>query len=132
MIIEGRKRGKAEVNIVPMVDVLTVIIFFFLLTMQFKSNYAVDITPPKMDSASPSSTARIPTVSVTKDGKFFYDGELLDFDILKSKISDIGKTENPAMALLADKDAPFKHITAVIDVAKLSGVKKLSIQTATE
>ena len=51
-ILASRPKRKAEVNIVPLVDVLTVLIFFFLLTMQFKEIYAVDITPPKMESSS--------------------------------------------------------------------------------
>lgn len=45
-ILHRKRRRRAEINIVPLVDVLTSLIFFFLLTMQFKEIYAVDITPP--------------------------------------------------------------------------------------
>ncbi len=129
MIFERARKKKAEVNIVPLVDVLTVLIFFFLLTMQFKNNYAVDITPPQMDSASPSVAKPAPTISISKEGKFFYNGELSDIVSLKAKISALGKENDPSLALLADKDAPFKHITAVIDLAKIAKIKKMSIQT---
>ena len=50
-ILHRKRRRRAEINIVPLVDVLTSLIFFFLLTMQFKEIYAVDITPPSMKSS---------------------------------------------------------------------------------
>lgn len=74
-ILHRKRRRRAEINIVPLVDVLTSLIFFFLLTMQFKEIYAVDITPPSMKSSESVSKNKPATVSVTKDGKFFWNSD---------------------------------------------------------
>ena len=44
------------VNIVPLVDVLIVLIFFFLITMQFRDHQRVEITPPKMEAQAGQSS----------------------------------------------------------------------------
>lgn len=128
-ILSNRRKRRAEVNIVPLVDVLTVLIFFFLLTMQFKNIYAVDITPPKMESAAARSESTPATVSITKNGKYFYDNKEVSLEQLKKKIDELGKAENPSLILLADEGAMLKYATNVIDIVKLSKVRKLSLQT---
>lgn len=124
-----RRKRRIEVNIVPMVDVLTVLIFFFLLTMQFKEIYAVDITPPKMESSSNAAQAQAYTIAVTKDGKYFFDNAEVSIDGLREKIADVENRADVALVLLADKDTPLQYVTNAIDIIKLSNIKKLSLQT---
>ena len=67
-----RRRRKFEVNIVPMVDVMTVLIFFFLLTMQFKENGVVQINPPSMSTSEKAQESGKPNIlAVSKDGEFY-------------------------------------------------------------
>ncbi len=124
-----RRKRRIEVNIVPMVDVLTVLIFFFLLTMQFKEIYAVDITPPKMESSSNTAQAQTYTIAVTKGGKYFFDNTEVSIDELREKIADVENRADVALVLLADKDTPLQYVTNAIDIIKLSNIKKLSLQT---
>lgn len=123
-----RKR-KAEVNIVPLVDVFTALIFFFLLTMQFKDIYAVDITPPQMQSSESNSERKPDTLAVSKEGKFFFNAKEISADTLKSELSQIAASEDSSLVLLADKETPLKHVTDAIDLVKLAKIKKLSLQT---
>lgn len=124
-----KKRKKAEVNIVPLVDVLTVLIFFFLLTMQFKNIYAVDITPPKMESAAVQAETLPATISITKDGNYFFDDKPVTLKELKTKIDELSQKQNPSLILLADQEAMLQYATKVIDIVKLSKIRKLSLQT---
>lgn len=128
-ILASRPKRKAEVNIVPLVDVLTVLIFFFLLTMQFKSVYSVDITPPKMRSAAVHSETAVSVISVSKDGKYFFDGEEVSLKGLEEKLKGISGTPEASVILLADRDSSLKYATDVIDLVKLSKIRKLSLQT---
>lgn len=128
-ILARRRRRRAEVNIVPLVDVLTVLIFFFLLTMQFKSIYAVDITPPKMDSSSAQSRARPAVISVTKDGRYFFGDKAVTLAQLKSEIEAFSGSPDASVVLLADQEAMLQYATNVIDLIKLSKIRKLSLQT---
>ncbi|MBP3357605.1 MAG: biopolymer transporter ExbD [Opitutales bacterium] len=125
-----RPRRKAEVNIVPMVDVLTVLIFFFLLTMQFKDIYAVDITPPNMESATGASTQKPDTIAIDKDGRYYFNAKEIKFDALKETLNSVAqKGDDASLILLADKDTPLHFVTSAIDIVKISKIKKLSLQT---
>ncbi|MBO5255571.1 MAG: biopolymer transporter ExbD [Opitutales bacterium] len=123
------KRAHAQINIVPLVDVLTVLIFFFLLTMQFKDIHAVDITPPTMKTAS-AEKAKMPNVlMVAKDGTYSLNDKKIILADLRSKFEKIAKSNDATVLLYADKDTPLKFITDAIDTARLSKIKKLSLRS---
>ncbi len=121
------KRG--EVNIVPLVDVLTVLIFFFLLTMQFKDIYSVDITPPTMESSESANQRKPDTIAVTKDGKYFFNAKEISKDALKKELEFLSLSSDSSLVLYADKDVPLHFVTSAIDMVKLAKIKKLSLQT---
>ncbi len=129
MNIGRSNRRKAEINIVPLVDVLTSLIFFFLLTMQFKEIYAVDITPPAMQSAESVAKAKPATVSVSKDGKYFWEAEEISAQMLETKISELAKGENPEIIVLGDKNSSLENVMRVVDFARIAKIKKLSLQS---
>ena len=122
------KRPLAQINIVPMVDVLTVLIFFFLLTMQFKDVYAVDITPPTMKT-SKSESVRAPNVLVVKKGGgYVLNEEPATLANLKTKFAEIAKSQNPSVIVYADSETPLKFVTDAVDMARLAKIRKLSLR----
>lgn len=131
-ILRRSSRRRAEINIVPLVDVLTSLIFFFLLTMQFKEIYTVDITPPSMKSSESVSKNKPATVSVSKDGKFYWNADEISESALESKIREIAASETPELIVLGDKDSSLQNVMKVVDFARLSKVKKLSLQSVSE
>ena len=56
-VIPKRRRRKAEINIVPLVDVLVVLIFFFLVSMQFRNLTLLNLTLPKIETAGKEKPA---------------------------------------------------------------------------
>ena len=126
-----RHRRKAEVNIVPMVDVLTVLIFFFLLTMQFKDIYSVDITPPDMESSTSSASRKPDTVAIDKDGRYYFNTAEIKLEKLAGELKKIAEKggKESSLIILADRDTPLRFVTSAVDLVKLSGIGKLSLQT---
>ena len=111
-----------------MVDVLTVLIFFFLLTMQFKDVYAVDITPPTMKT-SKSESVRAPNVLVVKKGGgYVLNEEPATLANLKTKFAEIAKSQNPSVIVYADSETPLKFVTDAVDMARLAKIRKLSLR----
>ena len=53
-ILLARRRRKADINIVPLIDVLTVLIFFFLVSMQFREQLTLNLTLPQVETAGRS------------------------------------------------------------------------------
>lgn len=123
-----KKRAQAQINIVPMVDVLTVLIFFFLLTMQFKDIYAVDITPPVMKSSTAENVKMPNVLVVDKNGRYLLNAKKIDASELKIEFEKIAKDKNPSVIVYADNQTPLKYVSDAIDSARLAKIKKLSLR----
>ncbi len=68
-------------------------------------------------------------IAVAKDGKYFWNSEEVSESKLEEKIKQLASSENEGITLLADKNASVQSMMKVIDFAKLSKIKKLSLQT---
>ncbi|MBO7521597.1 MAG: biopolymer transporter ExbD [Opitutales bacterium] len=128
----SRRRRKFDVDIVPMVDVMTVLIFFFLLTMQFKDSRAIEITPPQMSTAEAAKERKkIDIVSVSKDGEFFFNSEKVSLEGLSEKLGALAQKDSAAeVVLLGDELAKYGDVAAAIDAARAAKIKKLSVRAA--
>lgn len=125
----GRRR-RIEVNIVPMVDVMMTLIFFFLLTMQFKEIRAVEIAPPPMSTSEKSSSEKVHVIGVSRDGEYFFNDSKTDLGGLEGALKKLAEDEEtPSLVLLADKDVPLHFATSAIDAVRKAKIRRLSIQS---
>jgi biopolymer transport protein ExbD len=119
-----RKR-KVEINIVPLIDLMTVLIFFFLMTMRFDEIQALAITPPTADSAGHdfSKGAGESVVAVTKAGNFYLNGKKVEKDALVQHLTEVGK-KNPGghILVVADEQTVTKNTFYIIDQANKAGL----------
>ncbi len=124
------RRKQAQVNIVPLVDVFTALIFFFLLTMDFNDVYSVDITPPTMKSSTVEN-ASVPNVLViAKDGGYALNGAKTTLATLRGQFDKIAKSDNAAVIVYADAQTQLKLLTDAVDLARLAKIKKLSLRAS--
>ena len=121
------RRKTAQVNIVPLVDVFTVLIFFFLITMQFKHVRSADISLPAMSAADEASEAQTPAaIGVSASGDFYFGEKKLAASELESELKRFAK-ERPdsPVAILADRRAKVESFAEVFDMARSAKIKKL-------
>ena len=124
------RRRRIEVNIVPLVDVMMTLIFFFLITMQFKQISSVDITPPAMASSEKSSAEKSHVIGITKAGDYIFNSAKINFSDLERELKKLAESEkSPTVILLADKDVPLHFATSAIDAVRTAKIRKLSIQS---
>lgn len=125
-----RQRRKTEINIVPLIDVLIVLIFFFLMTMQFRNLNVLNITPPKMETAGKSGEVDQIVVGISTEGEYFLNNESVQQEDIIKAFSDAAKQEKqPNILVQADEDAPFKYVTFVMDESRKVELGKVRIQT---
>lgn len=126
-----RRRRKPDINIVPLVDVLTVLIFFFLMTMQFKGEKTLDITPPKMDTAGPANQTSRLIVGIDKTGKYFLENKEVTQPQLEAALQKAAADHGneTTVLLLADQDTPLKDVTFVLDESRKLKLDKVRLQT---
>jgi biopolymer transport protein ExbD len=129
-----RKRRAPSIIIVSLVDVLVILLIFFVVSTTFKTvQPEVQINLPESKTAKdvPSETENA-IVSVNEDDEVKLDGKALSVDDLEGAVRDLPPTRKSALALQADKKASFGTIVKVMDALKLAGIKNVAAHTSSE
>ncbi|MGC6424891.1 MAG: ExbD/TolR family protein [Lentimonas sp.] len=125
-----RRRKQPTINIVPLVDVLTVLLFFFLVTMQFKQISTLNITVPKIETAGKNELKEQIVVALSPEGEVYLNDRLLDLDSFKAAMKTAGElTPDIPVLLVADEEVPLKHVTEVMDICRAYQLNKIRLQS---
>ena len=130
MSLRPKRRNIPRVDVIPLIDVLMVLILFFLTSMQFQDLRALNIKLPKIDSAGSNKITNQLVVSVSQKGEYFLNG---NEDNLK-KIGEVMKStaslpRKPAVLVVADENVPLKHVTKIVDLCRESGLDDFRLQS---
>ncbi len=130
MSLVQRRRARPTINIVPLVDVLTVLLFFFLVTMQFKQVSALNITVPKIETAGRNEIVEQIVIAVSPAGDLFLNDQPVREDVLGDALKVAGEiTPDKPVLLIADEEAPLKHVTRVMDLCRGNRLNKIRLQS---
>ncbi len=133
--LSQKRRKRPELNLVPLIDVLVMLIFFAFVTMQFKSAATLNITLPKVDTAGKNEFKGTVTISIDKDGSISFsttpannrvvtDAELVTLlEQVKSVDRDI------PVLIKADETTQLKKLAFVMDACRKTGLNKFSLQS---
>ncbi len=127
MKIAVRKRRAPSIIIVSLVDILTILLIFFVVSTTFKKDQPeVQINLPESQTATnaPAETEHA-IVSVDANDEVLLDGQQIAVDQLQKAVTDLPAGRKSTLALQADKKASFGTIIKVMDALKLAGVKNL-------
>ncbi|HNX03891.1 MAG TPA: biopolymer transporter ExbD [Opitutales bacterium] len=125
-----RRRKPPEVNIVPLIDVLTTLIFFFLVMMQFRMGHTLNITLPEINTAGKNTLPRTIDISVTKDGLYYYNGELVAAAEVTQILQRLSSaSDKPPLVIRADEGTPLKNVTFLMDECRKSGFEDFRLQS---
>ena len=130
MSLVQRRRNRPTINIVPLVDVLTVLLFFFLVTMQFKQVSALNITAPRIETAGQNEIREQIVIAVSPEGEFFLNDQPVDDAKLEAAMQIAGgTTPDMPVLLIADEEAPLKHVTRVMDICRSNQLNRIRLQS---
>ncbi len=121
----------AQINIVPMIDVIFAILTFFIMSTLFLTrSEGLPVNLPQASSGTtPSQPTRV-TLTVDKDGKLFLNKQPITLDKLEAGVKEKVKPEQPLMLVLnADEGVNHGKIVAVMDKVRLVKGVKLAIAT---
>jgi len=127
MKIAVRKRRAPSIIIVSLVDILTILLIFFVVSTTFKRDQPeVQINlPDSKTSTKSSSEQEHAVVSVNENDEVRLDGQIIGVEELEAAVRNLPATRRSALALQADKKSSFGTIIKVMDALKLAGVKNL-------
>lgn len=131
-IIPEKRRRKAEINIIPLVDVLIVLIFFFLLSMQFRNVNTLNISMPKIETAGKNVMTNQISIAVSPEGTLYYNDKEVttkQLDELVKAASHLPNKKDITILLIADEDSSLKHTTTVMDICRKYQMDRIQLQS---
>ena len=129
MSFERRERHlMREINLVPLIDVLLVVLFFYMIISPMMSR-GLDVNLPKSEANTVKQEDRV-VLTVTRSQELFVEQERVNVSKLKDVLDSIRKSKPLVNVYLrADKDAPYGAVVQVMDVVKRAGIDRLGMVT---
>ncbi len=125
-----RRRKKPEMNLLPLIDVLVMLIFFAFVTMQFRSASTLNITLPKVETAGKNEFKGTVTIGVNEEGLMTFNGEIVteaEIEDLLKQVRDVDR-DIPVL-IAADESTPLKTVAFLMDACRKTGLNKFSLQS---
>ncbi|MBW1649337.1 MAG: biopolymer transporter ExbD [Deltaproteobacteria bacterium] len=129
MRIKLNNTKKARIDIIPLIDVIFLLLIFFIYTMLSMSVHkGIELNLPKSAFTQSVEKENI-SISIKSDDTVYINKKKIKFTELKRILSEKIKADKDATALLfADKEVKYRLLFQVIDKIKEAGIKKISLQ----
>lgn len=125
-----KKRKRPEMNLVPLIDVLVMLIFFAFVTMQFRTITTMNLTLPKVETAGKSELKESLTISITKEGTVDFNGKPATMETLEQLVRQVGTvTKDITVVIRSDENTPLRFVTQAMDVCRKQGLNKIRLQS---
>ncbi len=128
MNFRPRRKGRGLViNITTLIDVMFLLLIFFMVTSTFKNQPAINLVLPR--SATASETVDTPAILfLTDDGRVYLNDTLVDLESLAGQLEKMhAKSGEDRMVLRADEEAAHGDVVKLIDIIKQSGFTRVSL-----
>ncbi len=121
--------GTPEISMAPLIDVVFLLLIFFMVTTVFPDNRALIIEKPESQQSQSIDQARIEFV-VDKAGGIFYQDKTLTANDVKRLIKEqLGSHADASVLLKVDRKTPTQELIRVMDACKAGGASRVGIAT---
>lgn len=123
----GNDEPIADINIVPFVDIILVVLIIFMVTAPVLLKPSINVNLPKAGSGDNTSPSEL-SISITANGDVSLNGKNTDEAALADYSKNLAVKNPDVQAIIqADKDVTHGRVIAIIDAIKTAGVKKFAI-----
>jgi len=122
-----RESPQSEVNMTPMLDVVFIMLIFFIVTASFVKEAGVDVIRPPAQTAVSKDKGNI-LIAITENGQVWIDRRQIDPRDLRTNIERLhGENPQGSIVVQADRKSQNHLLVAVLDAAKAAGVNEIAI-----
>ena len=127
----SQSSDSAEINLSPLIDMMFLLLIFFIVTTAFVEEVGIEIQKPKAASSQALEKKSI-MIAVTADDKVVYGGKEIGISAVRGLVSRLLGSEDRPVILIADQASHSGILVDVIDECKLAGAKTVSVATEKE
>lgn len=118
-----------SVDISPLIDVVFLLLIFFIVTTVFVKETGIEVSKPRAASAEDLQKRAI-LLSVTDEGRVWHGGREIGMDGVRAAVSAMLEVDPELPVVIrADADADTEDTVAAVDAAKLAGAESVSLAT---
>jgi biopolymer transport protein ExbD len=116
-----------ELNLTPMLDVVFILLIFFIVTTSFVKETGIDVNRPSATTAEKKSQGNI-LIAINANGDIWIDNREIDIRAVRANIQVL-KASYPQSSVIiqSDQDASTGNLVKVMDQVRLAGVRNISI-----
>ena len=130
----GKKHEELEINFIPLIDVLLVIIIFLIVSATFSRTNELQINLPTAEANAPQEKPLVIEVAVDSAGKYLIDGKSLadgSVSAISVALQAAAKSskEEPTIVINADANATHQSVVNVMEASRVAGYTKITFAT---
>ncbi len=136
MNFRGQWKEDPEINLIPMIDVLLVILIFLMITTTYSKDAELKINLPTADAEKQSERANEVNVTVSATGQYTIERKPVAFssvgafgELLRQAAAGL---KDPIVVINADANASHQSVIQVMEAARLAGLSHVSFATQTQ
>ena len=120
---------EAQIDLTPMLDVVFIMLIFFIVTASFIKEAGVEVNRPEASTSNPVDNVNI-LVAISANNEIWMDQRRIDVRAVRANIERL-HAENPkgAVVIQADNQSNTETVAAVLDAAREAGVYDVSLAT---
>jgi len=120
---------KLEVNLVSLIDVVLLLVMFFMITTSFVAQPGIKVKLPQASAKEVQQKKEL-AVIISKDKKIYLNEDLISLSLLPDRLNKALKEGNPPILIIkADELVPHGLVVKIMDIAKKTGIETLAIAT---
>ena len=131
MRFQTRNRDDVQLDMTPLVDVVFLLLIFFMLSTSLSVNPGIKIDLPKSSAEQVKKKKITLRVAIEAGGRIYLEGKKLSLVQLREKFQAVGKEQGDEALVVIEADKKVYHglVVKVMDAAKSAGLNKLAIAT---
>ena len=120
---------EATIDLTPMLDVVFIMLIFFIVTASFIKEAGVEVNRPEASTSNPKENVNI-LIAITGNDEVWMDGRRIDVRAVRANVERM-HAENPkgAVVIQADNTSTTETVVAVLDASREAGVMDVSLAT---
>jgi biopolymer transport protein ExbD len=127
-----RLSAAAEIDLAPLIDMVFILLIFFMVSTTFVKDMKVDIQRPGAASATAASTKAL-RVQIGANGDVFVDGRPVRVWMVQSRVREFMESSgSQSVLVVVDRRVPSERLVEVVDQCRLGGAADVGVATEKE
>ena len=123
-----RGDDEAQINITPMLDIVFILLIFFIVTTSFVKEFGIDVNRPSSAPVEEQQQSELIAIRIDDNDQIYFQDRLVDIRAVRANIeSGLALQPDAAVVVIADRAADAGLLVRVVDQARVAGAERVSL-----